>query len=129
VGRAARPNVAQYARIPARQVFGTDRGDRAGAHVGQVTAVDDRLWDAVARVHEQEQSDLGWQAFLVVVDVVADHLDAREVDRRAERTAQPVEMPRYGRIRHQMHARLDDRLAPTLRRESGLDGGEDFVVG
>ena len=35
-------------------------------------------------------------------------------------------MPRSG---HEMHARLDHRLAAALRDEAGLDRGEDLVVG
>ena len=72
-------------------------------------------------IQQQQQPDLGRQALLVVVDVVADDLDAGEIDRRAERAAQHVEMPVHGRIGHEMHARLDHGLAPALRGEPGLD--------
>jgi hypothetical protein len=32
-------------------------------------------------------------------------------------------------LRHQVHARLDDGLAASLRREVLLDRREDFIVG
>src|SRR5262249_28746033 len=52
-----------------------------------------------------------------------------EENRFAERTPQHIEMPRHGGIRDQMHARLDDRLAATLGRESSLDGCQNLVIG
>ena len=129
VGGAARADMAEHARVLAREMLGADRRHGAGAHVGQVAAVDDRLRHAVARVHQQQQADLGRQSLLVVVDIVADHLDAGEIDRRAERAAQHVEMPVHGGIGHQMHARLDHRLAPALRGKTRLDRVDDLVVG
>ena len=82
----------------------------------------------VGRVHQQEQANLRRQPLLVVVDIVADDLDAGEVDRRAEGAAQHVEMPVHGLVGHQMHARLDDGLAASLRRETLLDRGDDLIV-
>ena len=91
VGRAARADVAEHARVPAREVARTERRDCAGAHVGEPGGVDHRLRHARARVVEREQAVLGGQAALVVVDVVADHLDAREAERR-DVAAQHVEV-------------------------------------
>ena len=105
-----------------------DGRDRARAHVGEMAAVDDRFRSAVGRVHQQEQPKLRRQPLLVVVDIVADDLDAGQVDRRAEGAAQDVEMPGHGLVGHQVHARLDDGLAASLRRETLLDRREDFIV-
>ena len=65
---------------------------------------------------------------LVVVDEVADDLDAREIERR-HIAAQHVEMAVEIRVRLEMDARFDHRLALALRTERGLDRGKDFSVG
>ncbi len=41
VGRAARADVAEHLRVLARQVLGAERGDGAGAHVGDGGGVED----------------------------------------------------------------------------------------
>ena len=127
VGGAARADMAEHARILAREVLCADRRHGAGPHVGQVAPVDDRLGNAVARVHQQQQADLGGKSFLVVVDIVADHLDAGEIDRRPECAAQDVEMPLHGGIGHQMHARLDHRFTAALRGKTRLDRADDLA--
>ena len=38
-------------------------------------------------------------------------------------------MPGHGLVGHQVHARLDDGLAASLRRETLLDRREDLIVG
>ena len=64
----------------------------------------------------------------VIVDEIADNLDARPVDGPAKRTTQHVEMAaRHARL--QMHARLDHRLAAPLRSQRVLNGTEDFIIG
>ena len=65
------------------------------------------------------------QAVLVVVDIVADDLDAGRVERR-DVAAQHVEMAVEGRVRLEMHARLDHRLAVALRDQAGFDRGRGF---
>jgi hypothetical protein len=62
----------------------TNGGNRARAHVGEMAAVDDRLWRTIGRVHQQEESEFRRQSLLVIVDVVADDLDAGQVDRRPD---------------------------------------------
>ena len=92
VGGAARADMAEDLRVLAGQIFGADRGDRAGAHVGDAAGVQDRLGRADARIEQRQDAELGGQALLVVVDEVADDLDAGGVDRRADGAAQHVEM-------------------------------------
>ena len=68
------------------------------------------------------------QAVQVVVDIVADDLDAGRVERR-DVAAQHVEMAAEGRVRLEMHARLDHRLAVALRDEAVLHRRQDLGVG
>ncbi len=83
----------------------------------------------VARIEQVEQPHLRRQAAPVVVDVVADDLDAGERERR-DVAAQHVEVAVDTRASgDEMHARLDHRLAVALRAQAGLDGVEDLVVG
>ncbi len=128
IGRAARADMAQHARVSSREMLGSDRRHRAGAHLGDRGRVDEGDRHAGARIEEIEQRHLRGQAALVVVDIVADDLHAREAHRR-HIAAQHVEMAAEGRVGLQMHARLDHRLAETLRAQSRLDGGEDLLVG
>src|SRR3546814_13251687 len=79
-------------------------------------------------IKQQQDGQFGRQVVLVVVDEVADHLDAGGINRLAQRAAQHVEMA-VGDAGLEMHARVDHRLAPALAGQAGLDGGQDFVVG
>src|SRR4029450_12521312 len=106
----------------------TDRGDRAGASVGDPGRVDDRNRHPGAWVEEIEQRHLGWQAATIVIDKVADDLDARESE-RGNVAAQDVEMPVKRAVGDEMRARLDHGFAAPLRRELRLDRREDLVVG
>ena len=128
VGGAARPDMAEDARTLPRQMLGADRRHRAGAHVGDDGGVEDGARHAGARIEQIEDAEFRRQAVQVVVDIVADDLDAGRVERR-DVAAQHVEMAAEGRIRLQMHARLDHRLAVALRDEAGLDRRQDFGVG
>ena len=129
VRRAPRPDMAQDLRVLAGQVFRADRGHGAGAHIGQVAAVDDRFRDPIMRVHQKEESHLRRQAVAIVVDVVADDLHACEAERSLESAAEHVEMTVDLRVRHEVHARLDDGLLPALGGKAGLDRVQDLVVG
>src|SRR3546814_1659135 len=84
--------MAEDFRRLARQILGTDGGDRAGAHVGDAAGIQDRLRHAGARIKQQQDGQFGRQVVLVVVDEVADHLDAGGINRLAQRAAQHVEM-------------------------------------
>ena len=81
------------------------------------------------RVGEPQIGDAHRRNFALAVDIVAYHLDAGEIHRRADGSAQHVEMPALARLRLEVRARLDHRLAPALRGEAALDGGEDLAVG
>jgi hypothetical protein len=61
----------------------------------------------------------------VIVDVVADDLDARMARRRP---AKHVEVA-VGTAREQVRARLDHRLAVALIGQHAADAIEDLVVG
>jgi hypothetical protein len=63
----------------------------------------------------------------VVVQIVADDLDARELERR-EIASQDVEVPAHCGIGLEMNARLDSRAAGALRAQPVLDGSQDLVV-
>ena len=97
-------------------MFGADRRDGAGAHVGDDGGVEDGARRAGARVEQVEDAEFRRQAVQVVVDIVADDLDAGRVERR-DVAAQHVEMAVEGGVRLEMHARLDHRLAVALRDE------------
>src|SRR3546814_10541883 len=81
VSGAARADMAEDFRRLARQILGTDGGDRAGAHVGDAAGIQDRLRHAGARIKQQQDGQFGRQVVLVVVDEVADHLDAGGINR------------------------------------------------
>ncbi len=94
-------------------MLGTDRGDRAGAHVGDAARIEDRPGRAGAGIEQGQDRQFGRKAELVIVDEVADHLDARAVDRRLDRAAQHVEMA-VGDTGLEVHARFDHGLAAPL---------------
>ena len=119
--------MAEDLRIAAGEMPGTESGQGAGAHVGDGGRIEDGARHAGAGIEQIEQSHLGWQADLVVVDVVADDLDPGEFE-RPDITPQHVEVAVEGRIRRQVDARLDDRPAFSLSAQATLDGGEDLVV-
>ena len=122
---------ADMAEYPARslcQMSGTDRGDRTGAHVGQPSGIDHRDRRSGPRIEEAQQAHLGRQRAPVIIDVIADDLDAGKTQRR-HIAAKHVEVPAERRVRGEMHARLDHRLAAALRQESPLDRGENLVIG
>ena len=79
----------------------------------------------VSRVHQQQQRQLGRQAPQVIVDVVADDLDARMARRRP---AKHVEVA-VGTAWEQVRARLDHRLCATLFAQHAADAIEDLVIG
>ena len=66
--------------VLAREIFGADRGHRAGAHVGDAAGVEDRLRRAGARIEQRKHRELRREAELVVVDEIADDLDAGGID-------------------------------------------------
>jgi hypothetical protein len=128
VGRAPGADMAEDLGVGRRQVLAAQRGDGPGAHLGDRGGVQDRHRPPGARVEQVEDAELGRQALLVVVDEVADHLHPGQAQRRHV-AAQHVEMAVEGRVRHQMHARLDDGLAPALGAQPAFDGGDDLLVG
>ena len=109
-------------------MLGADRGHRAGAHVGDAAGIEDGLRRAGARIEQSQDREFGGKAELVVVDEVADDLDARGIDRRLDGAAQHVEMA-VGDPGFEMNARLDHRFAPALTGKACLDGRQDFLVG
>jgi len=78
VGGAASADMAQNLRILPRQVLGADRGDGAGAHVGDAAGIEDRLGRAGARIEQGQDGEFGRKAEFVIVDEVADHLHPAE---------------------------------------------------
>lgn len=108
-------------------MLGADGGDRAGAHIGDDGGVEDGAWRAGARVEQVEYAEFGRQGVQVVVDIIADDLDAGRIERR-HIAAQHVEMTAEGRIRLKMDARLDHRLALALGDEPGFDGADDLGI-
>src|SRR3546814_3502613 len=65
VSGAARADMAEDFRRLARQILGTDGGDRAGAHVGDAAGIQDRLRHAGARIKQQQDGQFGRQVVLV----------------------------------------------------------------
>ena len=128
IGGAARADMAEHTTVLARQVFGADGGDRAGAHVGDARGVEQRARHAGRGIEQRQQADLRGQVLLVIVHVVADDLHPREVDRAADGAAQHVEMAVHRRVGDEVHPRLDDRLAAALGGEAGFDRCQDVVV-
>ena len=123
IGGAARADVAEHLAALAREVLGAERGDGAGAHLGDAGGIEHRLGHAGPGIEQVEDRHLRRQAVLIVVDIVADDLDAREVDRCADRAPQHVEMAVRLGIGDEVHARLDHRGAAALRGEAGFDRG------
>jgi hypothetical protein len=110
------------------EVLGADRGDGSRAHVGEPGRVDNRNGASRAGVEQVEEAHLRRQSEPPVIDEIADDLDTRERERR-DVTAEHVEVTVERCIGHEMHPGLDHRLAAALRREAGLDRGQDLVVG
>src|SRR5258708_19280878 len=108
-------------------MLGADRGHRTGAHVGDAAGIEDRLWRAGTRIEQREDSKLGRKTELVVVDEVADDLDACGIDRRLDGAAQHVEMP-VGHTRFEMNPGFDHRFPPALTGEARSDRRPDLVV-
>ncbi len=106
----------------------TNRRDGAGAHIGEAAGIDDGGRRAIGRVHEQQEAKLGWQSLFVVVYVIADHFDSGQIDRHPYSTPQYVEMAGHRPVGYQVHARLDDSLAATLRPQSLLDRRQNLVI-
>jgi len=128
VGGAARAHVTEHARILLREMARADRRERARSHVGQVRRRDDRDRYARQRVVERQQPYFGRKPEHVVVEVVADDLHARELERR-EVAAQDVEMAAERRIGFEMDARLELRRAEALRPQPVLDRCDDLQIG
>src|SRR5581483_3956213 len=63
----------------------------------------------------------------VVVDEVADYLDAGPVDWLLDCPAQHVEVP-VGGTGFEMDARLYNGITPALGRQAGFDRRQNFVV-
>ena len=82
--------MAEHAAALAGEILGAERGDRAGPHVGDRAGIEQRSRHAGAGIEEVEQRHLRRQAALVVVDIVADDLDARHIDRREIAAQEPV---------------------------------------
>ncbi len=128
VGGAARADMGEHLRCLLRQMFRADGGDRSGAHVGYDGGIQDRARRAGARIEQVQDAELRGQAMLVVVDIVADDLDAGRIERR-DVAAQNIEMAMEGRVGLEMDARLDHGLAVALGDEPGLDRADDFGIG
>ena len=128
VGGAARADMAEHLRVFFAQMLRADRRHRAGAHVGDDGGVEDRARHAGARIEQVQDAEFRRQAVLVVVDVVADDLDAGRIERR-DVAAQHVEMAMEGRVGLEMDARLDHRLAVALGDQPRLDRVDDFGIG
>ena len=58
VGRAPRPDMAKDFCILSGEVFGANRGHRAGAHVGDAARIENRLRCAGARIEQDEDPEL-----------------------------------------------------------------------
>ncbi len=126
---AAGADMAEDLRALAGEIFGADGGDGTGPHRRDGGGVDHRDWPAGLGIGKIEHRHLGRQVVPVVVEEVADDLDAGE-PQGMDHAAQHVEMTaRRALFRHQVHARLDDRLAFGLGDECAFDGRDDLVVG
>src|SRR5437763_15426968 len=104
-----------------------ERRERAGPHVGELGGADDRDRQAGPCVVERQQTCVGRQSDRVVVQVIADDLDAGKGLPR-EVAAKDVEVPPERGIGLQVNPRLDPRGARPLRAEAALDGREDLSV-
>ena len=128
IGGAARAHVAQHLGTAAREMLGPDGRDGAGAHVCDAAGVEDGPGHAGAGIEQHQERQFGREPQGVVVDEVAHDLDAGRVHRLPQGAAQHVEVA----ARHaglEVHAGLDDGLAPALGGEARLHGREDLVVG
>ena len=127
ISGAARADVPENPALRAGEVLGADRGDRAGAHVGEPRRIDDRQRAAGPRIEQIEETHLRGQTVAVIVDVVGDDLDTCETERR-DIASQHIEVTVEGSIRREMHAGLDHGLAMPLRAKARVDGVEDLVI-
>jgi hypothetical protein len=125
-GGASGADVTEHPRARPGEMARPDRGHSARAPLRDRGGVDDRPRRPGARVVQREQRQLGGQAPLPVLDVVADDLDRRNTERGHVR-AEDVEVPAEGRIGHDVLARLEHHLARALGGERSLDGGESDV--
>jgi len=91
-------------------------------------AVKDRFRRAGAGIEQSEDREFGGEAELVVVDEVADDLDAGGIDWRLDGAAEHIEMP-VGDAGFEVNARFDHRLAPALAGQARFNGGQDLFIG
>src|SRR5207237_978341 len=78
-------------------------------------------------VVERQQPELGRQPEGVIVEVVADDLHPRKLERR-DVAAEDVEMAAERGVGLEVDARLELRRAETLCAQPVLDGGEDLEI-
>jgi len=109
-------------------MLGADRRNGAGSHIRDPAGIEDRLRRAGARIEQREDGKLGGKTELVVIDEIANDLDARGIDRRLDGTAQHVEVP-VGDARFEMHAGLDHGFATALTGQARFNRRKDLVVG
>src|SRR5258708_27445499 len=128
IGRSASADVAEHLRVLARQIFGADRCDRTGPHVRDPTCVQNRPRCTGAGIEQSQDAKFRMKTEFVIVDEVANDLDAGTIDRRLDRPTQHVEMP-VGDAGFEMDPWFDDRLASALTGQARFDRRQDLLVG
>jgi histidine ammonia-lyase len=124
---SAGADMPEHSCVAPSEVARPERRDRTRAHLGELRGADDGCGHPRACVVERQEAELRRQAALVVVEVVADDLDARKLE-RLEVAAQDVEVAPQRRIRLEVDAGLDQCGPGALSPQSVLDGGEYLLV-
>ena len=127
VGGAARPDVPKHPCLRPREMARAESRERSRSHIGQLRGGEDRDGHAGQHVVERQQPELGRQPEGVIVEVVADDLHPRKLERR-DVAAEDVEMAAERGVGLEVDARLELRRAETLCAQPVLDGGEDLEI-
>src|SRR5262249_20015306 len=118
---AARSDIRQHSSFLPGQVLSTDCRHSTGAHIGNGARLYDRAWSAALRVEQQKSRKFRWQVVLVIIIIIRNDFNPGVIDRLANPAAQHVEMANLARVRLQMHAWFNYRLAPALGKKATLD--------
>ncbi len=127
VGGAARADVPEHARLRPREMARAESCERSGPHVGQSRGGEDRDGHAGQDVVERQQPELGGQPEGVIVEVVADDLHPRKLERR-DVAAEDVEMAAERGVGLEVDPRFEAGGAQALPTQPVFDGGEDLQI-
>src|SRR4051812_49161108 len=95
------------------EMASADSGQRARAHLSDECRIENCNRHAGLGIEQVEERHLGWKPETIVLDVIADDLDAGEPERR-NIAPENIEMALESAVGRQVYTRLDDSLLAAL---------------